>query len=111
MKIRNFSKFYTKIAGRYGTVAVDLNWLGVCGIIAFALRKAFFGPVKEDTRAELVDNGYTLEEISQAEDSVKNLVTDGISFLLGDRGKGQLPIAEDPDVFTAACDEDEPPEV
>lgn len=96
------------VFGRFGTVAVDLSWIGAAGFLACALKRFLFDPVKEDTRAELYERGYTTEEIGEAEDSVKHLAADGIRYLFGRRDEERLPIAEEAEAADIPDEEQNP---
>lgn len=90
MKISNL---IANVTGKYGTAVIDAAKFIVCGLAACAIGKYVFDPVKEDTRAELLERGYTSEEISQAENMVRDRVIDGIKDAFSRSGE-KLPFAE-----------------
>lgn len=59
-------------AGKYGTVAVEVTFACICGLGVLFLRKCVMIPIREDTRAELVERGYSLEEIKESEGKAIN---------------------------------------
>lgn len=82
-------------AGKYGTVAVEIAFAGICGLGALILRKCVVVPVKEDTRAELVERGYTLEEIKEAEGTATARMLDAVRAMTSNHDGRHLHGSED----------------
>ena len=95
-------------AGKHGTVAVEGVFAGICGLGILLLRKFVVIPVKEDTRAELVERGYTPEEIREAEGSAKNCLKEAAITLFGLRGSERIHGPEEPDVYDVPKDDSRP---
>ena len=95
-------------AGKYGTVAAEAALAGIFGLGALIFRKLVVIPVKEDTRAELVERGYTPEEIREAEGSAKNCLKEAAITLFGLRGSGRIHGPEEPDVYDIPKDDSRP---
>lgn len=70
-------------AGKHGTVAVEGTFAGICGLGILFFRKYVIVPVKEDTRAELVEQGYSLEEIKESEGKAINCLKEATISLFG----------------------------
>ena len=70
-------------AGKYGTVAAELAIDGICVVGYLIIRKYVSTPVKEDTRAELVEQGFTVDEIKSAEGSVKGVFMNAVKNVIG----------------------------
>ena len=95
-------------AGKHGTVAVEGVFAGICGLGILLLRKLVVIPVKEDTRAELVERGFTLEEIREAEGSAKNCLKEAAITLFGLRDSGRIPGPEEPEGYDVPEDDSRP---
>lgn len=76
--------------GKYGTVAVEASFAGIFGIGALIFRHCVVDPVRNDTRAELVERGFTLEEIKEAEGSAAAGLLNTVRTMIGDRDDRRL---------------------
>ena len=81
-------------AGKYGTVAVEAVSAVLIGLGALYIRRNVVLPLKEDTRAELVERGCTMEEIREAEGSISAHVVDAIRTMAAHHDSGSLQEAE-----------------
>ena len=97
------SKLYANLFGKYGTVAAEFSWIGAAGIIACVLKRHLFDPIKEDTRAELFERGYSMEEISGAENAVKDRIADGLKYTFY-RGAEKTSLPDGADETDAPCE-------
>lgn len=86
-------------AGKYGTVVAELTIDGICVVGYLIIRKYVSTPVKEDTRAELVEQGFTVDEIKSVEGSAKGIFMDAVKKVIGRYDRECLDNSEGADVF------------
>ncbi len=86
-------------AGKYGTVAVEIAFGGIYIAGILIINKYVKMPVKEDTRAELVEQGFSVDEIKEAEGSAKGIIMDAVKNVIGRYDRECLDNSEGADVF------------
>ena len=82
-------------AGKYGTVVVEAVSAVLIGLGALYIRRNIVLPLKEDTRAELVERGYTLDEIKEAEGTISTRLADAVRAMVSHHESVRLQETED----------------
>ena len=86
-------------AGKYGTVGAELAIDGICVVGYLIIRKYVSTPVKEDIRAELVEQGFTVDEIKSAEGSAKGIFMDEVKNVISRYDRECLNNSDEAAVF------------
>lgn len=86
-------------AGKYGTVAVEIAFGGIYIVGVLITNKYVKMPVKEDTRSEIVEQGFSVDEIKEAEVRAKGIFMDTVKNLMGRYDRECLNNSDEAAVF------------